>query len=159
MKVRWFDMSYYNFSLCPESIWIVFMKKRIIIFCCCLRYKYDCEDYFHVMSFSILFIQCIFTDFCSDTNKVSTYIGMEIHIPFTSILTSTFPPSIFVFHLRHSSYENRNIYTYIGEVCVSMNPYRPMNIYGPEHVRKYKGESRGTQRYTNTHRASYVVSL
>lgn len=38
-------------------------------------------------------------------------------------------------------YEHRNIYTYIGEVCVSMNPYRPMNIYGQEHIRKYKGES------------------
>ncbi|KAH8328088.1 hypothetical protein KR067_003900 [Drosophila pandora] len=32
-----------------------------------------------------------------------------------------------------------SIYTYIGEVCVSMNPYKQMNIYGPETIRKYKG--------------------
>ncbi|XP_017042747.1 unconventional myosin ID [Drosophila ficusphila] len=32
-----------------------------------------------------------------------------------------------------------SIYTYIGEVCVSMNPYRQMNIYDPETIRKYKG--------------------
>ncbi|CAG9860573.1 unnamed protein product [Phyllotreta striolata] len=31
------------------------------------------------------------------------------------------------------------IYTYIGEVCVSVNPYKNKNIYGPEYVSKYKG--------------------
>ncbi|CAB3374689.1 Hypothetical predicted protein [Cloeon dipterum] len=31
------------------------------------------------------------------------------------------------------------IYTYIGEVCVSVNPYRTVNIYDQEQVNKYKG--------------------
>ncbi|XP_077557272.1 unconventional myosin-Id-like [Haemaphysalis longicornis] len=31
------------------------------------------------------------------------------------------------------------VYTYIGEVCVSVNPYRTLNIYGPEQVADYRG--------------------
>ncbi|KAK6620264.1 hypothetical protein RUM44_006665 [Polyplax serrata] len=31
------------------------------------------------------------------------------------------------------------IYTYIGEVCVSVNPYSAKNIYGPETVAQYSG--------------------
>ena len=37
-------------------------------------------------------------------------------------------------------YNGGHIYTYIGEVCVSVNPYRAMNIYGPNNVNQYKGK-------------------
>lgn len=47
----------------------------------------------------------------------------------------------FFFVLFNYRFDSRKIYTYIGEVCVSVNPYRPMNIYGPDFVKKYKGES------------------
>ncbi|KAK8394631.1 hypothetical protein O3P69_005830 [Scylla paramamosain] len=36
-------------------------------------------------------------------------------------------------------YNGGKIYTYIGEVCVSVNPYRTNNIYGKEFVSQYKG--------------------
>nr|CAH7751170.1 unnamed protein product [Callosobruchus chinensis] len=35
-------------------------------------------------------------------------------------------------------FKNGKIYTYIGEVCVSVNPYRTMNIYGQDYVEQYK---------------------
>ena len=37
-------------------------------------------------------------------------------------------------------FKNGRIYTYIGEVCVSVNPYRLMNIYGQDYVNQYKGQ-------------------
>ena len=36
-------------------------------------------------------------------------------------------------------FERGKIYTYIGEVVVSMNPYRPMNLYEKEFIDQYKG--------------------
>jgi len=36
-------------------------------------------------------------------------------------------------------YQKGKIYTYIGEVVVSVNPYRTMNIYGQDYVQSYKG--------------------
>ncbi|KAJ9577049.1 hypothetical protein L9F63_006397, partial [Diploptera punctata] len=44
----------------------------------------------------------------------------------------------FMGNLR-TRFKGGKIYTYIGEVCVSVNPYRTMNIYGPEQVSLYKG--------------------
>lgn len=35
-------------------------------------------------------------------------------------------------------FEKCRIYTYIGEVVVSVNPYKSMNIYSPETIRDYK---------------------
>ncbi|UYV60907.1 MYO1D [Cordylochernes scorpioides] len=36
-------------------------------------------------------------------------------------------------------YEAGKIYSYIGEVCMSVNPYRTMNIYGQEYIDQYRG--------------------
>jgi len=38
--------------------------------------------------------------------------------------------------IRHEAHQ---IYTYIGEVCVSVNPYTTLNIYSDEIVSQYKG--------------------
>lgn len=35
---------------------------------------------------------------------------------------------------------NGKIYSYIGEVCISVNPYRPINLYGENYVNQYKGK-------------------
>ncbi|XP_036312507.1 unconventional myosin-Ia isoform X1 [Pipistrellus kuhlii] len=35
-------------------------------------------------------------------------------------------------------YENREIYTYIGNVLISVNPYQQLPIYGPELIAKYQ---------------------
>ncbi|XP_036886159.1 unconventional myosin-Ia [Sturnira hondurensis] len=35
-------------------------------------------------------------------------------------------------------YENKEIYTYIGSVLVSVNPYQQLPIYGPEFIDKYR---------------------
>ena len=43
------------------------------------------------------------------------------------------------FFFSHSRFQNGKIYTYIGEVAVSINPYRTVNIYGPEVVERYRG--------------------
>lgn len=36
-------------------------------------------------------------------------------------------------------FEKGRIYTYIGEVVVSVNPYRQMDIYGKETIDTYRG--------------------
>ena len=36
-------------------------------------------------------------------------------------------------------FHKSKIYTYIGEVVVSINPYRPLVIYDKEYVQDYKG--------------------
>ncbi|XP_039079056.1 unconventional myosin-Ia [Hyaena hyaena] len=35
-------------------------------------------------------------------------------------------------------YENKEIYTYIGNVLISVNPYQQLPIYGPEFIAKYR---------------------
>ena len=41
---------------------------------------------------------------------------------------------------HNSRHDARQIYTYIGDVCVSVNPYTNLDIYGAEYVNQYKGE-------------------
>lgn len=36
-------------------------------------------------------------------------------------------------------FEKGRIYTYIGEVVVSVNPYRQMDIYGKDNIEAYRG--------------------
>jgi len=44
----------------------------------------------------------------------------------------------FIHNLR-TRFNGGKLYTYIGEVCVSVNPYRTLNIYGTDNVNQYKG--------------------
>lgn len=44
-----------------------------------------------------------------------------------------------LFFLTLSRFEKGRIYSYIGEVVVSVNPYRAMNIYGRDTIEQYKG--------------------
>ncbi|CAG7836490.1 unnamed protein product [Allacma fusca] len=39
----------------------------------------------------------------------------------------------------HTRFKSGKIYTYIGEVCVSVNPYKTLNIYDKDYVNQYKG--------------------
>jgi len=43
------------------------------------------------------------------------------------------------------SFKAGRIYTYIGEVCVSVNPYKTMPIYGNDKVNEYKGKECTTE--------------
>jgi myosin-1 len=43
---------------------------------------------------------------------------------------------LFVYSTR---FDKNKLYTYIGEVVVSVNPYKNVDIYGPDVIRMYKG--------------------
>ncbi|ODV79024.1 myosin-5 isoform [Suhomyces tanzawaensis NRRL Y-17324] len=42
----------------------------------------------------------------------------------------------------HKRFMNNTIYTYIGHVLISVNPFQDLGIYTPEHLNKYKGRNR-----------------
>ncbi|CAF0979976.1 unnamed protein product [Rotaria sordida] len=54
------------------------------------------------------------------------------------VLLSDITMNAFIKNLK-LRFEKGRIYTYIGEVLVSVNPYRDLPIYGPEYVKSYKG--------------------
>ncbi|CAK1554544.1 unnamed protein product [Leptosia nina] len=39
----------------------------------------------------------------------------------------------------HVRFQHNKIYTYIGEVLVSVNPYKTLDIYGAQHMAQYRG--------------------
>ena len=41
-------------------------------------------------------------------------------------------------------YDNHNIYSYIGNLLVAVNPWRMFDIYGLDNVNKYDGQILGT---------------
>ncbi|XP_071512839.1 unconventional myosin ID isoform X2 [Panulirus ornatus] len=55
-----------------------------------------------------------------------------------AVLLDEISVGAFVDNLR-VRFNGGKIYTYIGEVCVSVNPYRTINLYGKEYVNQYKG--------------------
>ncbi|UJR31157.1 hypothetical protein I4U23_018664 [Adineta vaga] len=54
------------------------------------------------------------------------------------VLLSEITMDAFIRNLK-IRFEKGRIYTYIGEVLVSVNPYRDLPIYGPEYIKSYKG--------------------
>ncbi|XP_066496960.1 unconventional myosin-XV [Tiliqua scincoides] len=48
-----------------------------------------------------------------------------------------------VLHNLKLRFERGIIYTYIGSILVSVNPYKMLNIYGTDHVMRYEGKSLG----------------
>ncbi|CAH1788197.1 unnamed protein product [Owenia fusiformis] len=54
------------------------------------------------------------------------------------VLLESLTMSDFMHNLK-LRFEKGKLYTYIGEVVVSVNPYRPVNIYGKDIVQAYQG--------------------
>lgn len=93
--------------------------------------------------------QHVSTDYCPNTLDVKSSpvfqpgIIIVDQIRQTKLSSYTYK-SIFLPYLSDPSlcplrFEKGRIYSYIGEVVVSVNPYRAMNIYGRDTIEQYKG--------------------
>ncbi|XP_028032793.1 myosin-IA [Bombyx mandarina] len=60
-------------------------------------------------------------------------VGVSDFVLLDNLTTETFIENL---HLR---FQHNKIYTYIGEVLVSVNPYKTLDIYGPQHMAQYRG--------------------
>ncbi|XP_028172664.1 unconventional myosin ID [Ostrinia furnacalis] len=60
-------------------------------------------------------------------------VGVSDFVLLDNLTTDNFIENL---HLR---FQHNKIYTYIGEVLVSVNPYRNLDIYGPQHMAQYRG--------------------
>lgn len=76
---------------------------------------------------------------CVSAFKVNTMVVQEEEVGIRDfVLLDEITMDKFIDNLT-KRYLAGHIYTYIGEVCVSVNPYRQLKIYGPEDIAKYKG--------------------
>lgn len=62
-----------------------------------------------------------------------TEVGLRDFVLLDNLNLDTFADNL------KKRFQDGKIYTYIGEVCVSVNPYRELKIYTPAYVSKYKG--------------------
>lgn len=62
-----------------------------------------------------------------------------IDFTFYIVLFQIFLNISFALLLYCCRFNGGKVYTYIGEVCVSVNPYKTTNIYDVDHINKYKG--------------------
>ena len=64
------------------------------------------------------------------------------HTKWTRLLADLNEASV-LWNLR-IRYDNHNIYSYIGNLLVAVNPWRMFDIYGLDNVNKYDGQILGT---------------
>ncbi|XP_030023983.2 unconventional myosin ID [Manduca sexta] len=60
-------------------------------------------------------------------------VGVSDFVLLDNLTTDKFIENL---HLR---FQHNKIYTYIGEVLVSVNPYKNLDIYGAQHMAQYRG--------------------
>lgn len=78
-----------------------------------------------------------FLAFKNDLYSACPFLGLTIYIKLSDVTKALYLIIILCVYLFR--FNGGKFYTYIGEVCVSVNPYRTLNIYGPDYVSQYKG--------------------